>query len=146
MVLKKKLNFIVVITILISACNTNVPKSNTLFSRSKEESIKEGFYKGKFKLFRYSGICDKISTLNCWAEMAWTTDNSFFLFPKKVKTDFYNFFIKINDDDCENGYHIQYKCFESGNWETASCIQKPNFGFYFQIFRRKSLAHHSFSH
>ena len=57
---------------------------------------KKGFYKGKFKLFRDSGICDKISTLNCWAEMAWTTDNSFFLFPKKVKTDFYNFFIKIN--------------------------------------------------
>jgi hypothetical protein len=124
--------------IFLSSCSTNTPKSTSLMSFSKEESMKDKFYIGEFDLVRSNGKCEDIKKVNCWGESAWKSDNTL-LIPKKRQLDFYNFFLKLNNESCTKDYAVQYKQRMVDNWQSTSCVLEPNFGYYLQISKNTSL-------
>lgn len=122
----------------LGSCSISTPKSTTLMSLSKEESIKNGFYKGEFDLVRIYGECKSVKKLDCWGESAWKSDN-ILLIPTKKQLNFFNFFIKLNDQSCNQDYIVQYKQKEVASWQSTSCVLEPNFGYYLQIDKNISL-------
>ncbi len=118
-----------------NACYTGIPKSNTIRSWSKTESVNNKVYVGDYEVVYLKGASkfENLNSFDCWSEFAATTENDFFFFPKRKKLDFQNFFLKINDKTCNSGYDVTYKTTVGGLWEITSCIQEPNLGFYFQI-------------
>ena len=127
--------FLGLLIMSVSACYTDIPKSNTIRSRSKAESVNNKVYVGDYKVIYLEGTSkfENLNSFDCWSEFAAATENDFFFFPKRKRLDFQNFFLKINDKTCDSGYNVNYKTTVDGLWEITSCVQEPNLGFYFQI-------------
>jgi hypothetical protein len=120
---------------LFSGCFTDIPKSNTIHSASREESKRTNFYVGEYNLLSINESCpfyDSIS-FDCWSEFAATTQNNFFFFPNRVKLDFYNFYLKINNETCKGNGGVEFKLTDKNDWESTICIMEPKLGLYFQI-------------
>jgi hypothetical protein len=136
-----KIYSFLVLSTLFLGCFTDIPKSNNIRSDSREQSKRTKFYVGEYDLVRLNEFCafkDSIS-FDCWSEFASTTQNDFFFFPKRVKLDFYNFFLKINNEICKENGEVEYKLTDATNWESTSCIEEPKLGLYLQIGENISL-------
>lgn len=122
-------------------CFTDIPKSNTIHSESREQSKRIKLYVGEYNLLPIGNICTFTGTISfdCWSEFAATTKNDFFFFPKRQQLDFYNFFLKIDKEICKGINDVEYRYSHKIEWKSTSCIQEPKLGYYFQIDRNTNL-------
>ncbi|MCC7245456.1 MAG: hypothetical protein IT269_07245 [Saprospiraceae bacterium] len=103
-------------------------KTVQLYSSSKDESIKNGFFIDSLRLTPKS-ICEfNFTPISFWCEKAWKIENHLFSI-ERSKLQFSNYFLKYNNPSIK----IIYKSKSEKTWQTAPKVIEPDLGYYLQI-------------